>query len=175
MEGTQGFGLSLLHSPSYPYVTSRDTTAAAFVSEMGLSPLDVDEVVMVLRAFPIRVSGNSGPLPYETDWTTITRDSGSPISILEHTSVTHRVRRVARFDPEIVRSAIAVNAPTHLVLNHIDYIDFECRKLNALSERALDFIESVERLVGAQIDYVGCSPSSIITRKYFSSVTHAVA
>ena len=30
IEGTQGYGLSLLHSQHYPYVTSRDTTAAGF-------------------------------------------------------------------------------------------------------------------------------------------------
>src|SRR6266511_5973741 len=88
LEGTQGFGLSPLHSPTYPYVTSRDTTAAAFVSEVGLSPLDVDEVVMVLRAFPIRVSGNSGPLPNETDWGNVSEESGSPIPLIEYTSVT---------------------------------------------------------------------------------------
>ena len=51
LEGTQGFGLSLLHSPTYPYVTSRDTTAAAFVSEVGLSPLDVDEIVWSCERF----------------------------------------------------------------------------------------------------------------------------
>jgi adenylosuccinate synthase len=62
LEGTQGYGLSLLHSPHYPYVTSRDTTAAAFVSEAGISPIDVDDVVLTIRAFPIRVAGNSGPL-----------------------------------------------------------------------------------------------------------------
>lgn len=39
IEGTQGFGLSLLHSQCYPYSTSRDTTAAGFLSEAGLSPL----------------------------------------------------------------------------------------------------------------------------------------
>ena len=99
LEGTQGFGLSLLHAPTYPYVTSRDTTAAAFVSEVGLSPMDIDEIVMVLRAFPIRVSGNSGPLANEIDWQTITNESGSPIPILEQTSVTRRIRRVGRFDP----------------------------------------------------------------------------
>ena len=46
LEGTQGYGLSLLHSEHYPYVTSRDTTAAGFLSEAGLSPLDVDDVVL---------------------------------------------------------------------------------------------------------------------------------
>ena len=76
IEGTQGFGLSLLHSKYYPFVTSRDTTAAAFVSEAGLSPLDVDDIVLVLRAFPIRVGGNSGPLPNEIDWDTVTSESG---------------------------------------------------------------------------------------------------
>ena len=35
VEGTQGFGLSLLHGAEYPYVTSRDTTAAAFAMEAG--------------------------------------------------------------------------------------------------------------------------------------------
>ena len=51
IEGTQGFGLSLLHSPYYPFATSRDTSASAFVSEAGLSPLDVDDVVLVIRLF----------------------------------------------------------------------------------------------------------------------------
>ena len=77
LEGTQGFGLSLVHSSYYPFVTSRDTTAAAFVSEAGFSPLDVDEIVLVIRAFPIRVGGNSGPLPNEIDWHTLSTESGS--------------------------------------------------------------------------------------------------
>jgi adenylosuccinate synthase len=164
LEGTQGFGLSLLHSPLYPYVTSRDTTAAAFVSEVGLSPLDVDEVVMVLRAFPIRVSGNSGPLPHEIDWGTVTEKSGSPMPIIEYTSVTKAVRRVAHFDAEIVKSAIEVNAPTHIVLNHLDYIDFTCRAQDYASQSAFSFVETVEAALGRPIDYLGFGPSSVCTR-----------
>ena len=45
VEGTQGFGLSLYHSDSYPKATSRDTTAAGFLSEVGLSPMLVSEIV----------------------------------------------------------------------------------------------------------------------------------
>ncbi|SRR6266536_4809354 len=164
LEGTQGFGLSVLHSPSYPFVTSRDTTAAGFVSEVGLSPLDVDEVVMVLRAFPIRVSGNSGPLPNEINWEDITRESGSPIAIMEYTSVTQRVRRVARFDHEIVRRAIAVNAPTHIVLNHLDYLDHQCRMDNVPSQKVTQFLEFVEASIGANVDYLGFGPSSLAVR-----------
>lgn len=164
LEGTQGFGLSLLHSPTYPFVTSRDTTAAAFVSEVGLSPMDVDEVIMVLRAFPIRVSGNSGPLPNEIDWATVTKESGSSTPIIEHTSVTKTVRRVAHFDPEIVKSAIEVNAPSHLVLNHLDYIDFNCRLQNCASQCAISFVEAVESELGRSIDYLGFGPSSMCIR-----------
>ncbi len=55
VEGTQGFGLSLYHTEFYPYATSRDTTASAFLSEVGLSPLSVTSVIMVIRTYPIRV------------------------------------------------------------------------------------------------------------------------
>lgn len=30
--------------------------------------LDVDEIIMVIRAFPIRVEGNSGALENEINW-----------------------------------------------------------------------------------------------------------
>ncbi|MQA65489.1 MAG: adenylosuccinate synthetase [Alphaproteobacteria bacterium] len=118
IEGTQGFGLSLLHSGHYPNVTSRDTTAAGFLSETGLGPTDVNKVVLVIRAFPIRVAGNSGPIPDEIDWDTITRESGSPHDLEERTTVTGHVRRVARFNADIVKAAIEANAPTKIVLNY---------------------------------------------------------
>src|SRR5260370_4731966 len=55
IEGTQGFGLSLYHSDHYPKTTSRDTTAAGFLSEVGISPRLVTEIIVVFRTFPIRV------------------------------------------------------------------------------------------------------------------------
>ncbi len=164
IEGTQGFGLSLLHSIYYPCVTSRDTTASAFVSEAGLSPLDIDDIVMVLRSFPIRVSGNSGDIPKEIDWEVVTKESGSQISIIEHTSVTKSVRRVARFDAEVVRHAIMVNRPTRIVLNHIDYVDSSCLTHRTPTDKALSFVSEVENLIGTPIDFVGCGPDSFIRR-----------
>jgi len=164
IEGTQGFGLSLLHSKYYPYVTSRDTSAAAFVSEAGLSPFDIDDVVLVLRAFAIRVGGNSGPLPNEIDWETITHESRSDRPILEYTSVTKTIRRVARFDVDVVHQAIMVNQPTCIVLNHLDHIDASCGRLNMLTDKASAFVEEVELLIENQIDYFGFGPASIVER-----------
>jgi adenylosuccinate synthase len=165
IEGTQGYGLSLLHSPYYPYATSRDTTAAGFVSEAGLSPLDVDDVIMVLRAFPIRVAGNSGPLPEEIDWETVVSESGSPTPLREYTSVTGKLRRVARFQSDIVRKAIMVNAPTRIVLNHLDYIDRLHTHFESVSERMASFVTTVESQIGRVITYLGLGPSSLLCAK----------
>ena len=65
VEGTQGFGLSLYEGGYWPQVTSRCTTAAGALAESGLGPMDVDDVTMVIRTFPIRVAGDSGPLKEE--------------------------------------------------------------------------------------------------------------
>ncbi len=173
VEGTQGFGLSPLHSADYPNVTSRDTTAAGFLSEVGLGPLDVDEVVMVLRAFPIRVAGNSGPLPKEIDWETVRKESGYKNDITERTTVTDMVRRVARFDARVVRSAIEANSPNKIVLNHVDYVDSSCRTSHCLSHKAEQFVNSVEREIGAGIDFVGLGPSGVVPRVHSSSASES--
>lgn len=161
IEGTQGFGLSVLHSPYYPYATSRDTTAAGFVSEVGLSPLDVDDIVLVIRAFPIRVAGNSGQLPNEIDWATIAAESNNDSEIIEHTSVTKTIRRVGRFDPEIIHAAIMTNQPTRIVLNHLDYIDGQCASLNRLTDKSMQFVGKVESIIKKKVDYFGFSPSYV--------------
>ena len=66
IEGTQGAELDV-HLGPYPYVTSRMTSVAAWVAESGLPCTNV-EPVLVFRTFPIRVAGNSGPMPQEISW-----------------------------------------------------------------------------------------------------------
>jgi adenylosuccinate synthase len=162
LEGTQGFGLSLLHSPHYPKTTSRDTTAAAVLSEAGLSPREVDEVILVCRAFPIRVAGDSGPFDApEIDWGTIAAEGRHSEPIAEFTSVTGRLRRVARFDPAIVREAIRANRPDRIVLNHADYLDADCSSAD-LTPGVREFVESVSAEIGQSIDLVGVGPDELV-------------
>lgn len=161
VEGTQGFGLSLLHSKYYPYVTSRDTSAASIVSECGLSPFDVENIVMVIRAFPIRVSGNSGNLPNEITWDDVKAESGCSSDLTEYTSCTNRVRRVARFDAEIVNQSIMCNKPNIIVMNHLDYLDKGCTEGN-LSEKQISFINRIEEEIGQSIDYYGVNAQTIV-------------
>jgi len=166
LEGTQGYGLSVFHTPCYPFATSRDTTAAGFLSEVGLSPLFVDEIVMVIRAFPIRVPGNSGPLDNECTWAEITRESGASSDLDELTSVTRTVRRVARFSSGIVRDAIAANRPTLVVLNHADYFDRACYRRDSLSAKADRAVREIESSIGVIIDIVGTGESHFCRRRH---------
>lgn len=162
IEGTQGYGLSNLHSQYYPYATGRDTTAAGFLSETGLSPFDVEHIIMVLRTFPIRVARNSGPLSHEISWETLTSESGSDTHLCEYTTVTHKVRRIARFDPDIVIKAIDVNRPDIIVLNHVDYFDMKQQGLKNLSPRQESKVFSISKQIHRKIDYVGNGPTTII-------------
>ncbi|WP_010187977.1 adenylosuccinate synthetase [Sphingomonas sp. PAMC 26605] len=164
IEGTQGFGLSSLHAEAWPKATSRDTTAAGFLAEAGLSPFDVDDVILVIRCHPIRVAGRqSGPLPHETTWDEIARRAGIDHDIREFTTVTKKERRVGDFDPEIVRQAIAVNRPSRIVLNHLDYVAAGDASEQPGAE-ALDYVQRVEGAIGQRIDLVGTSPASLIDR-----------
>ena len=168
IEGSQGFGLSLLHGGYYPKATSRDTTAASFLGEAGLSPRDVDDITLVLRCHPIRVAGDSGPLKDETSWADIAKAAGLPEGYCELTTATKRIRRVGTFDPILVRRAIEANSPTCIVLNHFDYVDSGVRN-HLFNVRALDFLKAVESTIGRRIDLIGTSPSRLIEREQIGS------
>ena len=170
IEGTQGFGLSVLQGGYWPKATSRDTSAAGFLAEAGLSPRDVDDVTMVIRCHPIRVAGDSGPLSGETTWERIAADAGLPLDYREYTTVTKKTRRVGDFDPEIVRRAIAVNHPSRIVLNHLDYVDPRVRAAG-LTAKARKFVENVEHDIGRQVDWLGTGPASAIERQSAERIT----
>ncbi len=158
VEGTQGFGLSLLHGPYYPFATSRDTTAAGFISEVGLSPRHVNDIIMVIRTFPIRVGGNSGPLPTEISWEQVQRISGAPAVYPEYTSVTQRLRRVGRFDMTSVKTACAYNQPTKLAVMGLDRYDFRNHRAfdhQALTSATRAFLVDLERETHVRIAWVG--------------------
>lgn len=158
VEGSQGFALSLLHGDRYPFVTSRDTTASGFASEVGLSPRSIDRVVMVIRTFPIRVGGTSGPFRNETSWEAIRELSGAPETVSEFTSVTHKLRRVAQFDLEAVKRACNYNRPTSLAvmgLDRLDYSNYRVTTSGNLSEKAKILLDQIEMATAVPIEFAG--------------------
>lgn len=160
IEGTQGFGLSLLDGGYWPKATSRYTTAAGALAEAGLGPRDVDDVTMVLRTFPIRVAGDSGPLTNEVSWDEVAKSAGLP-DVKEYTTVTKKLRRVGRFDAELVRRAIDVNEPTRVVLNHMDYIGLT-KDIEGAGSPLTKFVSAIEEQIGKTISWFGFSPYGVI-------------
>ncbi len=162
IEGTQGFGLSLYHSPWYPCTTSRDTSAASFVSEAGISPLLITDIILVMRAYQIRVSGQqAGPLHQEMTWEELMKEAEYPYDITEMTSVTKKVRRVGRFDFELAKRAVMVNRPTALALVSLDYIDYQnkgVKEFYNLTDKAKEFINKVESELNTPVRYIGTGP-----------------
>lgn len=172
LEGTQGTGLSLYHG-NYPHVTSRDTTVAGCLAEAGISPSRVRKVIMVCRSYPIRVqspSGStSGPLSQELTWREVSRRSGINYDELrrtEKTSTTHRRRRVAEFDWDLLRKAASLNAPSDIALTFADYLSIENRKarrFEQLTDDTIQFVEEIERVARAPV-------SLIVTRFNYRSI-----
>lgn len=161
VEGTQGMGLSLHHSSHFPYATSRDTSAAAFLSEVGLAPTLVSDVIAVFRTYPIRVAGNSGPLPNEISWDELARRAGSSRPFGEFTTVTKKLRRVGEFDWDQAQEAVQINRPTALAIHGLDYINFADRGARSLIELSRDsrvFLESVESRLGVPVHYAFTGP-----------------
>lgn len=161
VEGTQGLGLSLHHSNHFPYATSRDTSAAAFLSEVGLSPLLVSDVILVFRTFPIRVAGNSGPLNEEVSWEHVAQVSGSQEEISEFTTVSKRLRRVGKFEWDQALEAVRINRPTALTLHGMDYLDANDRNVRRwrdLSSRSRSFISEVESRLGTPVRFAFTGP-----------------
>lgn len=167
IEGTQGSALSLLHS-FYPYCTSIDTNAAGILSEVGIAPSRLTNVLMVVRTFPIRVAGNSGPMANETTWEEVSKFAGH--SVTEKTTVTHKTRRVARWDDAIFNTACLLNAPTEIALMFADYIDPDIANesgmiagIESLAPSMLhEFITSCSPTLAEKLRYIGTGPDSVI-------------
>lgn len=163
LEGTQGTSLSLYHG-SYPSVTSRDTTVSGCLAEAGIGPRRVRRIVLVCRAFPIRVGGNSGSMQNEINWDIVATRSKNDAGALKAHEVGSRSgnpRRVGEFDWAQLRKACHLNSPTDIALTFVDYIDGRNAKavrFEQLTEETINFVESVEAVSGV--------PCSLVANKF---------
>ena len=116
LEGAQGTLLDLDHG-SYPFVTSSNPVAGGACTGGGIGPLQVDEVIGVMKAYSTRVG--SGPYPTE-----LHDDIGAGIAARGHEfgTVTGRPRRVGWFDAVPLRYAVAVNSVSSIMLNKLDIL-----------------------------------------------------
>jgi adenylosuccinate synthase len=150
VEGTQGTFLSLYHG-TYPFVTSKDVTASAICSDVGLGPKKVREVMVVFKAYVTRVG--SGPLEGELEPEETTSKGWT-----EFGSVTGRLRRASPFNFGLAKRSIMLNSATQIALTKLDIV-FPCdagkREFDNLSSEAKRFIINLEKELGLKVAVIG--------------------
>lgn len=153
IEMTQGFGLSLYYG-TYPFVTSKDTTASTALADVGIGPKRAGDVIVVFKSFPTRV----GSGPFETE---LSEEEAEKLGIVEYGTVTGRKRRIGIFDFELAKRACRINSATQVAITCIDYIDKSCygiKEYSKLSKAARDFIEKVEKELKLPVTIISTGP-----------------
>ena len=156
IEGTQGTYLSLYHG-TYPYCTSKDVTASAACSDVGVGPTKVSDVIIVFKSYTTRVG--AGPLPNELPWEEAKKRGWAEIA-----TVTGRRRRAAPFNYELARRAVMLNGATQAALTKIDVMFPECngvKSYEGLSQKARRFIEKVEKEIKLPVTLIGTGPGTL--------------
>jgi adenylosuccinate synthase len=167
IEAAQGYGLGL-HTEFYPKTTSADCRAIDALADVGISPWEFPEadldIWVVIRPYPIRVAGDSGPLKFETSWEAL----GLPE---ERTTVTNKVRRVGAWDPGLVAEAVRANGRRYvrLWMNMADHVfPFLSHRttMGGLNPRDIakvtKWLDTVESQTGAPVYALGTGPATAI-------------
>lgn len=117
LEGAQGSLLDIDFG-TYPYVTSTSTSAGGACIGLGLSPVRIDRVIGVFKAYSTRVG--SGPLPTE-----LFDETGELIrkSAHEYGTTTGRPRRCGWFDAVVGRFSARINGFSGVALTRLDILD----------------------------------------------------
>jgi adenylosuccinate synthase len=156
IEGTQGTYLSLFHG-TYPYVTSKDVTASAACSDVGVGPTKIDNVIVVFKAFTTRVG--AGPLPNE-----ISAAEAEKRGWTEYGTVTGRPRRASPFNFELAKRAVMLNGATQAAVTKIDVLFPECKgatSYSRLNGDAKAFVENIEKEIKIPVTLIGTGPDAL--------------
>lgn len=176
IEGSQGCDLDINYGLDYPNTTSRQCHVGQLVADCGISPVLVDEIIMIMRPYPIRISNetnicnDNGEILVtssgeygdsdEISWDIIKERCGAPfyVNFGEFTTVTKKPRRVFEMNWKRLEYACKLNRPTQIALNFAQYLDwdaYECTEYDKLPESVIMFIEKVEEVTGVPVTLIG--------------------
>lgn len=175
VEGSQGCDLDINFGLEYPHTTSRQCHAGQLVADCGISPKLVDDIIMIMRPYPIRISNttniglqiSSGDYggSNELTWDIIRERCGAPADIQfgEMTTVTKKIRRVFEINWDRLHYTVKLNRPTYIAINFVQYIDWGacgCRSLSKLPKKVRTFIEDVEDTTNTKVGLIGTGASN---------------
>lgn len=176
VEGSQGCDLDINYGLPYPNTTSRQCHAGQLVADCGISPKLVDEIIMIMRPYPIRISNTTNLTDENGDtlitssgdyngaeeitWDIVKKRCGAPADVEfgEMTTVTKKMRRVFEMNWDRLKYVTKLNRPTMIALNFAQYIDwgaYKCKNYKELPQKVLDFIAKVEEVTGVPVKLIG--------------------
>ncbi len=136
-EGAQGMHLDI-DLGTYPYVTSSSTWAGGVAPGTGISPVWLEEIVGIAKAYTTRVG--LGPFPTEMN----EADAGRFRELgHEYGATTGRPRRCGWFDAPVVRAAVRHNRLKALIITKLDVLD-SCDEIKVCHSYRLDGREVLE-------------------------------
>jgi len=153
IEGSQGFLLSLIYG-TYPYVTSKDTTASTLAADIGVGPTKIDDVLLVFKSYVSRVG--AGPFPTE-----ITQERAEELDIVEFGTVTGRRRRIGMFDFDFAKRAVMINGATQLAITCVDKLfkgALGTRRWDKLPDDAQEFLNKIELELETPVTIISTGP-----------------
>ena len=129
-------------------------TASGICADIGLGPKNVNEVLVVFKAYLTRVG--TGPMPNE-----LSSDETEQKGWGEFGTVTGRPRRAAEFDFNLASRAIMLNSATQLAITKLDVRFPECagvKSINDLDNEAKSFIKNIEEKLNVPVTLIGTGP-----------------
>jgi adenylosuccinate synthase len=116
-EGAQGTFLDIDFG-TYPFVTSSSATAGGACIGAGISPVKIDKVIGVAKAYTTRVGEGPFPTEFSPVFAKFIRDKGN-----EFGATTGRPRRCGWFDSVMVKESILINGILELAIMKLDILD----------------------------------------------------
>ncbi|MDD5408610.1 MAG: adenylosuccinate synthase [Candidatus Omnitrophica bacterium] len=117
LEGAQGTFLDIDFG-TYPFVTSSSATSGGACIGTGISPVKIDKVVGVCKAYTTRVGEGPFPTEFALGFGKFMRDKGK-----EFGATTGRPRRCGWFDAVMARESVMLNGISDLAIMKMDILD----------------------------------------------------
>lgn len=141
----------------YPYVTSSNPIAAYAAVSGGFSPLKIDNIVGVMKAFSSAVGNGPFPTEMEEEASRIFRGTGERIDD-EFGARTGRARRLGWLDLVTVKYSTTVNGYTKMAICKIDKLD-DMKEVKVcigykLDGKEIDYMPTSEQLYKVEPIYV---------------------
>ena len=181
-EVSQGYALSVDYGTHYPNCTFRNCTPQQAQADMMIKPINVGDVYMNVRSFPIRVgnvmvdgnqTGYSGDFcsdQTELTWDQIAKDAEMPdfmaaeLKKNELTTVTKRLRRVATQSWSLLAESAKLCGATRVILNFPQYIHLSAYKARGgeaefkqMHPKVREYVDKLEEATNLKVVMIGTS------------------